>query len=283
MKNSDIIHLIVKYALREDVGSRDITSAALVPKNLRIHAEIEFKEDGVLCGIEVAERVFRQVDENLRFLPTAKDGEAIEKGREIAYIEGSGLSILIAERTALNFLGRLSGIAAKTREFVEKVRGTPAKIMDTRKTTPNLRILEKYAVKCGGGTNHRFGLYDQALIKDNHLRILRKEPLTDIVARVKRAVLKNTPVGLEVKNLAEFREALKSRADILLLDNLPLEAVREAVTLRKKAGSRVLLEASGGIHLENVRAYAETGVDRISIGGLTHSAPWADVSLDIVA
>lgn len=279
---TNIIDLIVRLALREDVGGKDITSTALIPPSLHIKADIEFQETGVVCGIGITERVFRIVDENLRFLPVAKDGEMAEKGREVAYIEGSALSLLIAERTALNFLGRLSGIATQTREFVEKVKGTKVKILDTRKTTPNFRVLEKYAVMIGGGSNHRFGLYDQALIKDNHLRILRKDSIPAIVARVRKGALKSTIVGIEVKNLAELKEALKSGPDYILLDNMAPVTVEQAVALRKEMAPAIPLEVSGGINLDNVLDYAQTGVDRISVGALTHSARSLDVSLNIV-
>ena len=264
------------------MGAKDLTTSALILKNTPAKADIEFKEKAILCGIDVIERVFRLIDENLRFLPVAKDGELIEKDREIAYLEGSAASILTAERTALNFLSVLSGVATLTREFVDKIKGTPAKIFDTRKTTPNLRILEKYAVHIGGGMNHRFGLYDQVLIKDNHLKILRKETILDIVSRARKNVLKKTVVGIEVKNMVELSEALKAKPDYILLDNMSVESVKEAVSLRKKSGSKIELEVSGGIHLENVLDYARTGVERISIGQLTHSAPSVDVSLDIV-
>jgi nicotinate-nucleotide pyrophosphorylase (carboxylating) len=279
----DVVDLIVKLALREDVGRKDITSSALFKASDKpIRAEIEAKQDGVLCGLQVAERVFRHVDENLRFLPAAEDGVVLEPGREIAYVEGPALSILVAERTALNFLGHLSGISTVTRRFVDKVKGTRAAILDTRKTTPNLRLLEKYAVAMGGGANHRVGLYDQALIKDNHLRILRDQSIPSIVEAVREAVLKKTIVGIEVKNLKELAEALKTQATYILLDNMDVKTVREAVLMRDKAKSKALLEVSGGIKLENVRDYADTGVERISIGALTHSAPWLDISLDIV-
>jgi len=277
-----VVDLIVKLALREDVAGNDITSAAIIPKNLSIRADIEAKQDGVLCGIEIAERVFRQVDENLRFLPVAKDGEFLEKGREIAYIEGLASSILIAERTALNFLSHLSGIATLTHQFVEKVKGTRAKILDTRKTIPNMRMLEKYAVTVGGGTNHRFGLFDQALIKDNHLRILKNESVANIFEDVRRRVLKRIQVGIEVTNLKELAEVLKTKPSYILLDNMPVPMLREAILLREKSGSKVDFEVSGGITLDNVREIAETGVERISIGALTHSAPALDLSLDIV-
>ncbi|MGH7197839.1 MAG: carboxylating nicotinate-nucleotide diphosphorylase [Candidatus Omnitrophota bacterium] len=283
MLKPDSIDPIVQAALREDIGGKDITTSAIIPRNLTIKADIEFQQKGVLCGMQIAERAFRLVDENLRFLPVAHDGELIEKGREIAYIEGLGASVLVAERTALNFLSHLSGVATKTRQFVDKVKGTEANILDTRKTTPGLRVFEKYAVAVGGGTNHRLGLYDQVLIKDNHLRILRKEALEDIVAQAKRSVLKSTVIGIEVKNLMEFKAALKSKADYILLDNMKPEAVREAVALRKKAGSKIALEVSGGVDLDNVQEFAQAGVERISVGCITHGAPSIDISLNIVA
>ncbi len=283
MLKNNVLDLIVKLALREDIGSRDITTSSIIPKNLTIRAELEAKEEGVICGVEIAERVFRHVDENLRFLPVAKDGERAEKGREIAYIEGLASSLLIAERTAVNFLGHLSGIATTTNRFVEKIKGTHARIYDTRKTTPNLRMLEKYAVTVGGGINHRFGLYDQVLIKDNHLRIQHNQSIPDIVAEAHRGVLKRTVIGLEVKNLKELAEALKCKLSYILLDNMSVETVREAVAMRQKALVKTEFEVSGGINLDNVRSYAETGVERISIGALTHSSLTLDISLNIVA
>ncbi|OGW82519.1 MAG: nicotinate-nucleotide diphosphorylase (carboxylating) [Omnitrophica bacterium RIFCSPHIGHO2_02_FULL_51_18] len=282
MLQTSQIDPLVKLALKEDVGSRDITTSSIIPKNLSVKADIEFKQSGVLCGIQIAERVFRLTDENLRFLPVARDGERIEKNREVAYLEGSAAALLIAERTALNFLAHLSGVATRTREFVEKVKNTQANILDTRKTTPGLRLFEKYAVATGGGMNHRMGLYDQALIKDNHLRILRKEPIASAVSRLKSSVLKRTIIGVEVKNLMELKGALKAPVDYILLDNMKVEMVREAVNLRKRAQSKVLFEASGGITIDNVLDYAETGVERISVGALTHHALSIDISLDIV-
>ncbi len=282
MLRADALDLIVKLALREDIGHKDITTASLFEENFHIRAEIEAKEAGILCGMEVVERVFRTMDENLRFLPVAKDGEELEPGREIAYIDGSARSILSGERTALNFLGRLSGIATLTRQFVDKTKGTKAKILDTRKTTPNLRFLEKYAVATGGGVNHRIGLYDQVLIKDNHLRILKDKSIPDIVKSARAGNLKNTVIGIEVKNLKELAEALKTKVNYILLDNMEPETIKECVKLREKTGVKIDFEVSGGVQLENVREYAQTGVERISIGAITHSAPCLDVSLDIV-
>ena len=282
MIKTSLIDPIIKAALREDIGVKDITTAALFSEKLPTKADIQFQQKGVLCGLEIAERVFRLVDEDVRFLPVAQDGESIEKGREVAYIEGSARSILLAERTALNFISHLSGVATLTRQYAEKIKGTDAKLLDTRKTTPNLRVFEKYATAMGGATNHRMGLFDQAMIKDNHLRILRDRSLVELVGQVKSAVLKRTVIGLEVKNLQELKEALKSKADYILLDNMSVEIVKEAVSMRKKTGSRIELEVSGGINLDNILGYAKTGVERISVGALTHGAPSMDISLNIV-
>lgn len=282
MLKTAFIDPIVKIALHEDIGANDITTHNVVPKPLHIKAAVIAGQKGVLCGVSVAERVFRLVDENLRYLPAAKDGDILERGREIAYIEGSAQHILSAERTALNFISHLSGIATKTRAFVDKIKGSGARILDTRKTTPGLRILEKYAVSVGGGKNHRFGLYDQVLIKDNHLLIMRKRSIPDIVADVRKAVLKKTVIGVEVKNLMEFQAALKSSADYILLDNMQPETVRGAVNLKKRQNSKIELEVSGGVNIDNVLEYAQTGVERISIGALTHSVQAIDISLDIV-
>ena len=274
---------LIRQALKEDVGGKDITTSSIIPKDKLTKADIVFKEKGVLCGIEIAERVFRLVDERCCFLPVAKDGEMVEPGREVAYLEGHAASILVAERTALNFLSHLSGIATMTRHFVKKVSGAQAKIMDTRKTLPGLRALQKYAVACGGGVNHRMGLFDQVLIKDNHLRILRHEGIVRLVDEAKRSVLKKTVIGIEIKNLEELKEALKSKADYILLDNMTTAQVREAVNLRKRLGLSTAFEVSGGINLENVSDYAQIGIERISIGRLTHAAPSIDLSLEIVA
>lgn len=282
MLKASLIDPIVKLALKEDVGAKDITSSSLIPRNHPIKATIQMKQDGVLCGMEIAERVFRLVDENVRFLPVAKDGETAQNGREIAYLEGSAISVLVAERTALNFLSQLSGISTKTREFVDKVKGTGVKILDSRKTTPGLRFFEKYAVTCGGGTNQRFGLFDQVLIKDNHLEILNKKTICEVVLKAKQACVKNVIIGVETKSMAQAKEALKSKADYILLDNMSPEKVAECVALKKKTGSLIALEVSGGITLDNVMDYAKLGVDRISMGCITHSAPAIDISLDIV-
>ncbi len=282
MLKPKLIDPIVKLALQEDIGAQDITTEPLIPKTTHIKADIEFEEAGVLCGIEVCERAFRLVNEDLRFLPVAADGEWIDPKREVAYIEGEGAAILMAERTALNLMSHLSGIATKTKAFVDKIKGTKAKIFETRKTTPGLRYFEKYAVRMGGGSNHRFGLYDQVLIKDNHLRILRKDSLETVVNKVRSQSLKKTIIGIEVKNLEEVKVALGTKVNYILLDNMPVEMVEKALELRQRAKSQMEYEVSGGIHLGNVLSYAKTGIERISIGCITHSAPAINISLDIV-
>lgn len=273
---------LLQEALAEDIGPRDLTSSLLPPKHAS-KADCIFKEEAVLCGLAVAERVFRIVDEELRFLPVAKDGEVIAAGRAIFYIEGSTRSILAAERTALNFLQHMSAVATKTRAFVDKVAGTEAKILDTRKTTPVFRVLDRYAVRTGGGTNHRNGLYDGVLIKDNHIAALLKQPISEIVKTAKSRFPKNVPVGVEVKNLKELAEALKAPCDYILLDNFSADLVREAVAFRKAQKIFIPLEVSGGVNLDNVAAYAQCGVERISIGGLTHSVKAVDVSLNLIS
>ena len=276
---------LLVFALKEDVGPRDITSSALIPKGKLAKAEILVRQEGVLAGLQMAEWVFAQVEPKVRFQPQAKDGQKVYPDKAVVFLEGPARGLLAGERVALNFLGHLSGIATLTRAFVEKARGTPAKILDTRKTTPGLRLLEKYAVRMGGGANHRMGLYDGVLIKDNHLRLAGG--VEKAVAQVRASVQKETPIEVEVANLREFRQALAVKADLILLDNMNLPEIQEAVRLaravgRSKTGTKPLLEVSGGVTLENVRAIALTGVDRISVGALTHSVPVLNLSLEIL-
>ncbi|MDP8230958.1 MAG: carboxylating nicotinate-nucleotide diphosphorylase [Candidatus Gorgyraea atricola] len=270
---------IIMAALGEDVGGGDITSGAIFEKDMIVLADIVAKEECVLCGIDVAKWVFTALDERIIFRSIYNDGATIKKGKKIASIKGPVKNILTCERTALNFLSRLSGVSTLTAEFVEKIKKTKAKIFDTRKTMPGMRVLEKYAVRVGGGSNHRMGLWDQVLIKDNHLSLCSIE---DAVARAKNKHYKN--IEVEVDNLGDFKKALASGADIIMLDNMTLEDIRKATRLgtsNKRQGTRVMLEVSGGINLENVAKIARTGVDRISIGALTHSAPSVDFSLEI--
>ncbi|MCS7168539.1 MAG: carboxylating nicotinate-nucleotide diphosphorylase [Gemmatales bacterium] len=275
--------LLVNLALEEDLGSRgDITTETLIPAEKTGTASFVARRPGVVCGEKIAEMVLTQLDNQAQFRWQVSDGAAVIAGLAFGQVHARLRAILSAERTMLNFLQRLSGIATLTHQFVSAVRGLPCIILDTRKTTPAWRILEKYAVRCGGGHNHRLGLFDGILIKDNHLAALQElgKDLTYAVAQVRRHFGSQYPIEVEAENLDQVRQALHSGADIILLDNMPVEQIRHAVQLRNQIAPTVLLEASGGISLENVRTIAETGVDRISIGALTHSAPALDLALD---
>ncbi len=259
--------------LAEDVGSGDVTSEAIVPAEARCTAEIRLEEPGIVCGLAVARRVFAALDFDLSWTPLVDDGTAVEPGR-IAVLAGRARAILAGERLALNLLGRLSGIATRTRAFVDAVAGTKVTILDTRKTTPGLRLLEKWAVRCGGGANHRFGLFDGILIKDTHLRLAG-----GVAAAVRAAAVTGLPVEVECETLEDVAEALAVGAPRILLDNMGLADLRRAVDL---VAGRAWLEASGRVTLDTVRAIAETGVDAISVGSLTHSARSLAVSLEVV-
>jgi nicotinate-nucleotide pyrophosphorylase (carboxylating) len=256
--------------LAEDVGDGDLTSLAVIEEDVICTSRLLLKETGVVCGLGVAAEVFERLGATLD--PLAADGDAVDPG-PVARVDGPARGILAGERLALNVLGRLSGIATLTRRYVDAVAGTGAVILDTRKTTPGLRTLEKYAVACGGGQNHRLGLYDGILIKDNHLRVAGS-----LAEAVRRAKESGGPVEVECETLAEVREALAAGADSILLDNMSLPDLREAVELSR---GQARLEASGGVTLDTVRAIAETGVDFISVGALTHSAHALDVSLEV--
>jgi len=271
---------IIDLALNEDTGQGDVTSEALVPATLMGTAIIQAKAEGVLAGIDVAGRVLLRVDPSLEFTVIIPDGSRIRPGDRIAAVSGRVISILKAERVTLNFLQHLSGIATLTARYVAETEDTAATIVDTRKTTPGLRLLEKYAVRMGGGKNHRLHLGDGILIKDNHLAALRALCLTlkDIVAKVRRNAARDMKVEVEVTSVDEAREAAEAGADIVLLDNMSPEEMHHAVD---QMPDGVRTEASGGINLNNVRAASETGVDIISIGALTHSAEALDISLEI--
>jgi len=284
---------LVKFALSEDVGTGDVTTLNSVPSNIGARAVIVAKEPGVVSGIEIAQMTFREVDPALKFRALVKDGDVVEPGVAWAQITGSAASVMTAERTALNFLMRMSGVATLTRRYVKAVEGTTANILDTRKTTPGLRFLEKYAVKCGGGENHRLALWDMYLIKDNHIRAARG--LTNAIDRIQRT-RRDLLLEVEVESMDQLQEALRTEVDRILVDNQPVDAVRRAVAEvdrwckanpqdhpRVRPGARRWpeVEISGGITLDTVRAYAETGADWISVGALTHSAPALNLSLEI--
>ena len=271
-----LIEPIVRAALAEDLGrAGDVTSAACIPDGARMTAAFVARKDGCIAGLDCARIAVRLLDPGARFEALVQDGADVSAGAVLARVEGDARALLAAERTALNLMQRLSGVATLTRAFVRAVAGTRAKIVDTRKTTPGLRALEKHAVRCGGGVNHRFGLDDAILIKDNHVAVCGGVAKAVERARAMHGWLMK--VEVEVDTLEQFAEALRAGPDVILLDNFALDAMRKAVAM---ANGKVALEASGGVTLDTVRAIAETGVDSISVGALTHSAPALDIGLD---
>jgi nicotinate-nucleotide pyrophosphorylase (carboxylating) len=271
-----LVEPVVRAALAEDLGrAGDITSAACIDADARLSARFAARRTGVVAGLACARLSLLALDPSARFDVVIGDGEMLQAGAVIANVEANARALLSAERTALNLMGRLSGIATLTRAYVDAVVGTGAVITDTRKTTPGLRALEKYAVRCGGGVNHRFGLDDAILIKDNH--VAAAGGVAAAIRRAKAAAGHLVKVEAEVDGLGQLDEALAERPDVIMLDNFSLDDLRAAVT---RAKGQVVLEASGGVNLESVRAIAETGVDVISVGALTHSAPVLDIGLD---
>jgi nicotinate-nucleotide pyrophosphorylase (carboxylating) len=273
---------LVDLALREDLGDvGDLTCQAVVGASRRRGALVA-RAPGVLAGVEAAGLVMKAVFGGTAFAPLLEDGASLSAGANFATVEGPTCSILIGERSALNFVQHLSGIATLTRRYVDAVAEFSCKILDTRKTTPGWRLLEKYAVRCGGGHNHRLGLYDGVLIKDNHLAALGQGPLSVrlAVTLARQKWGSSVPIEVEVESLEQLADALSSRPGIILLDNMTLEQMREAVRRRNEIAPNIQLEASGGVTLDTVRPIAETGVDRISVGALTHSAPALDIALD---
>jgi len=279
---------LIQAALTEDRARRDVTTRALVGPGVVCDAMLVVKQHGVICGLPLAGRLCQLFDERVQFHACREDGSRVEPGTTVAELTGPAASVLSIERTMLNFLQRLSGVATLTRLFVDAIEGTGAQLLDTRKTTPGWRALEKYAVRCGGGTNHRMSLADQVLIKDNHLRLWRTggQPGRGIAAAIEAARTSGLPVEVEVESLEELADALRAAPDIVMLDNMTPEEVRRAVESVRShrpaaPGGRTLVEASGAMTLANVRAYAEAGADRISVGALTHSAPALDISLTV--
>jgi len=275
------IEVIVRRALAEDIGEGDVTTDSTVAAGARLRGEFIAKQRGVVAGLEVARLVLASLDEQLQFSARVAEGERVERGQVIATVEGLGRALLTGERTALNLLQRMSGIATLTRQFVDAVQGTRAIILDTRKTAPGLRVLDKWAVRLGGGQNHRFGLYDMALIKDNHIAAVGGS-LAEAVRHVRASDPRQRPIEVEVTNQDELSQALglTPPVDRILLDNMSPDELRAAVRLAA-SGGRVPLEASGTVTLENVAQVAATGVDYISIGALTHSVRALDISLEL--
>jgi nicotinate-nucleotide pyrophosphorylase (carboxylating) len=271
---------LIRAALREDLGPGDVTTTPLIPRCQRARGTALAKRPGILAGVEVAAKVFRTTDPSCGITIEKEDGSWIGEGDALLLVEGSAAPMLMAERAALNFLQRMSGIATETARYVEATKGLRVRIVDTRKTAPGLRALDKYAVKAGGGHNHRFGLYDGVLIKDNHLALLRGmgQPLKEAIGAIRGKVPHTLKVEVEAQDLNQVRESLEAGADAILLDNMKVDEIRAAVDLVK---GRALLEASGGITLDNVRMIAQTGVDIISVGAITHSAPSLDISFEM--
>lgn len=274
---------IIDLAIKEDIGWGDITSKFLIPEGHFIKAEIIAKEDFLLAGMPFVKEIFSFINKDIKIDSFFNDGDWVKNKAVIANVMGDGRAILSGERIALNVLQNVSGIATLTNQFVKRVEGLSVKIADTRKTLPGVRVMQKYGVKIGGGFNHRFGLFDGVLIKDNHIKIVGSLKRAIELSKKRHHLLK---VEVEVKDLEEFKEALETGADVIMLDNMSVKDMKEAVQMRnkwsEKCGTKVLIEASGGINLENVREIAETGIDIISIGALTHSARAVDISMKVI-
>jgi len=277
------INNLIFSALSEDISSGDITTNILISPKRICHAQIIVKQNSILCGINIAHKIFLQLNKNIQFKNLYNDGQKIKKDTIVATIKGNTRAVLTGERVALNFLSHLSGIASQTRTFVEAIQLYRVKILDTRKTTPCLRILEKYAVRCGGGYNHRSNLNEMVMIKDNHLAVCQPaNSFLQIVSAIKRRTKKF--IEIEVDNLFQFKKVLDTKPDIILLDNMNIDQIKKAVRIIKNLPRKQqpLLEVSGGITLKNIKQIAKTGIDRISIGALTHSVKASDFSLEII-
>jgi nicotinate-nucleotide pyrophosphorylase (carboxylating) len=272
-----LIRDVLQAALQEDIGTGDITSRATIPNNATATARYTTKQPLVVSGLPVVGELIRIVDSGLKIRNQSADGDYVESGTVLAEMSGSARSILAVERVTLNLLQRMCGIATLTRHYVDRVRGTKARVIDTRKTAPGLRLLDKYAVACGGGTNHRMGLFDAVLIKNNHLAF--HHSLTETLAEARRNLAPSMKLEVEVASMDQLDEAIAAKADVILLDNFTPDQTRNAVI---QCGGRVPLESSGGITLENIRDYAVAGVDRISVGALTHSVVAADIHLRVI-
>lgn len=278
MKNTDLsyLHNLIDLALKEDIGTGDLTTNALIPDSMVSSATMVAKADGIIAGMYVAEVVFKTLSPEISWKPMVKDGDRVEKGTLLVELSGSYRALLSGERLALNFLQRMSGIATMTNLFVAQVAEYGTKILDTRKTVPGLRLLDKYAVKAGGGENHRIGLYDMVLIKDNHIKVAGG--ITNAVSQIRLHTPPGIKIEVETTTVEEVMEALKMNADIIMLDNMSNETMRQCVDIIQH---RAKVEASGNMNLERVKEVAATGVDYISIGALTHSVNALDISMNI--
>lgn len=275
--NIQELEYIIEHAFREDIGDGDITTNNLVPENSVAKASMTAKADGVIAGLPIAEKVFKKLDPNLIWKPLVKDGDSIKKGDVIVEMQGSFRALLTGERLALNLMQRMSGIASETAKYVAEVKHTNVQILDTRKTVPGLRTLDKYSVKTGGGTNHRIGLYDLVMIKDNHIKIAGG--ITPAIEQIRKSIPSHIKVEVETTNLEEVKEAVFAGADIIMLDNMSNTDMAKAVQF---VDGKAQTEASGNMNLERLKGVAETGVDFISIGALTHSVKALDISQNII-
>ncbi|GET30122.1 carboxylating nicotinate-nucleotide diphosphorylase [Prolixibacter sp. SD074] len=274
--NFDVIDPIIEYALKEDIADGDITTNAVIPGEMQTTATMTAKADGVVAGLPVAEKVFCKLNTNIEWTTYIEDGSFVNKGDVLVQVKGSFRALLTGERLALNFLQRMSGIATETSRYVKAIRGYKTEILDTRKTVPGLRLLDKYAVKMGGGTNHRIGLYDMVMIKDNHIKVAGG--ITEAVKAIRPTTAAGVKIEVETTNLNEVEEAIAAGADIIMLDNMDNETMKRGVELIK---GRAKVEASGNMTLERVKDVAASGVDFISIGALTHSVKALDISMNI--
>lgn len=277
--NPMMLQTWIKEWLAEDIGTGDVTSLVTIPENHESIGIIHMKDEGIIAGLPVAEMVFCTVDDRLKFKALAQEGSRVSRGMIVARVHGNTRSILSGERLALNLLQRMSGIATKTAEFVRELEGLPVRLVDTRKTTPGHRLLEKYAVRAGGGHNHRLGLSDAVMIKDNHIKAAGG--IRRAVEAARAAIPHTMKIEVEAETLEQVQEAIDAGADIIMLDNMPIPMMEEAVRLIRSRASHVVIEASGGVTIETVRRIAQTGVDVISVGGLTHSVRSLDISLDL--
>jgi nicotinate-nucleotide pyrophosphorylase (carboxylating) len=278
LKGLDIEKILLN-ALVEDIGPGDITTSSIVPEDHESKGVFVSKDEFILAGMPFVERTFSLIDQDIRFSPRRKDGSRIKKGDILATLRGRTRSLLMAERVALNILQRLSGIATQTNRFVERVKDMSVKIVDTRKTVPGIRALDKYAVRVGGGYNHRYGLYDGVLIKDNH--IVAAGGIKNAIRLARSKVHHLLKIEVEAKNIAEVKEAIKAGADIIMLDNMSVREIKRAVELIRKEASSIIIEISGGVGPENICSIAKTGVDLISVGSITHSVTAPDISMEI--
>jgi nicotinate-nucleotide pyrophosphorylase (carboxylating) len=277
--NGNLINKSIKLWLEEDIGTGDVTTMTTIPLDHRSKGIIHVKEDGIVAGIPVAKAVFAEVDSELIFEPKVTEGTSIKKGDVLATIEGNTRSILLGERLSLNLLQRMSGIATRTKQYVDQLEGLPTRLVDTRKTTPGHRMLEKYAVRVGGGHNHRFGLYDAVMIKDNHIK--GAGGIAQAIQSARSNIPHTMKIEVEVENFEQLDLALAAGADIIMLDNMDLVAMKQAVALIRQQSPHIVIEGSGSVTLETIKSIAQTGVDVISVGRLTYSVAALDISLDL--